>query len=214
MEPANSVDVAFVVTGQTVPREHNYALYGALSRAMPQVHGCDWLGIHGIAARQLGERLDLGRGGRLRVRVPAARIPEMLTLVGRELDVAGNVVRVGNPTIEPLVPAAVLDARIVVIRLTGGLPKPFNREVFEARFLAEAQRQLAEVGVTAELAISGRQRIAVGGQRVVGCSLRAGGLSAEHSIALQTAGIGGKRTMGCGIFRPARIKQARQQVAA
>jgi hypothetical protein len=39
------------------------------------------------------------------------------------------------------------------------------------------------------------------------------GLSADDSLKLQICGLGGKRTMGCGIFRPARIKVQAKQVA-
>jgi CRISPR-associated protein Cas6 len=44
----------------------------------------------------------------------------------------------------------------------------------------------------------------VAGKRVVGYSVRVAGLSAEQSFRLQSAGLGGKRAMGCGIFRPTR----------
>lgn len=208
------VDLSFQVSGAIVPADHAYAAYGGISRLLPQVHGADWIGIHGISGRYANGRLAIDRGGRLRLRVPSARIPEMLALVGQVLDIAGHRVRIGNPTVEPLVPAAILDARIVVIRLTNGLPKPFDAEVFQTRFLAEARRQLVALDIRGELAIIGRQRIAVGGQRVVGCSLRCAGLSAEHSLVLQASGLGGKRTMGCGIFRAARIKQGVKQAAA
>ncbi len=205
------VDLSFPIRGTVVPRDHGYALYGALSRALPCVHGADWIAIHGIAAKQADSNLTLERMGRLRIRVPSERLGELLALTGTTIEVAGHPIEIGVPTIHPLVPAAILDARLVVIRLTGGIPKPFDNEAFERRFLAESRRQLAALGATGELVISGRQSLRVGGQRVIGCSVRVGGLSSEDSIKLQIGGIGGKRTMGCGVFRPARIKQ-RQQI--
>jgi CRISPR/Cas system CSM-associated protein Csm4 (group 5 of RAMP superfamily) len=39
------------------------------------------------------------------------------------------------------------------------------------------------------------------------------GLSPDDSLKLQIHGLGGKRTMGCGIFRSARIKMKVRQVA-
>ena len=201
------VDMSFPIRGTTVPRDHGYALYGALSRAIPAVHGADWIAIHGIAAKQADATLTFERAGRLRIRVPSDRIGELLVLAGSSIEVAGHRVEIGVPTVHPLLPAAILDARLVVIRLTGGIPKPFDNEAYERRFLAEARRQLAALGTTGELVISGRQCLRVGGQRVIGCSVRVGGLSSDDSIKLQIEGIGGKRTMGCGVFRPARIKQ-------
>jgi CRISPR-associated protein Cas6 len=178
-----------------------------LSRAIPSLHGADWIAVHGITARKADDKLDLEHAGRLRIRVPSTRIGELLALAGTSLEIAGHPVEIGAPTVHPLVSAATLDARLVVIRLTGGIPKPFDREAFERRFLAESRRQLAALGATGELVISGRQSLRVGGQRVIGCSVRIGGLSADDSIKVQSTGIGGKRTMGCGVFRPARIKQ-------
>jgi CRISPR-associated protein Cas6 len=58
------------------------------------------------------------------------------------------------------------------------------------------------------LEIRGRGRIRVGGQQVIGCAVRISDLSAEDSVRLQIDGLGGKRAMGCGLFRPARWKQA------
>ena len=207
------VDMSFPIRGRTIPRDHGYALYGALSRVLPSVHGADWIAIHGIAAQQADANLSLERAGRLRIRVPSERIGEMIALAGTSIEIAGHSVEIGAPTVHPLVPAAILDARLVVIRLTGGIPKPFDNEVFERRFLAEAHRQLAALGATGELVISGRQSLRVGGQRVIGCSVRVGGLSSDDSIKLQIEGIGGKRTMGCGVFRPARIKQQIRKAA-
>ena len=207
------VDMSFPIRGKTIPRDHGHALYGALSRAIPSVHGADWIAIHGIAAKQADENLTLERAGRLRIRVPSDRIGELLALAGTSVEIAGHPVEIGAPTVHPLVPAAILDARLVVIRLTGGIRKPFDNEAFERRFLAEARRQLAALGATGELVISGRQSLRVGGQRVIGCSVRVGGLSCDDSIKLQVEGIGGKRTMGCGVFRPARIKQQIRKAA-
>jgi CRISPR-associated protein Cas6 len=208
------VDLAFPVRGRAIPRDHGYALYGAVNRLLPSVHGATWIGIHGIAAKLANsEELTLEPMGTLRVRVPTDKIGELLALAGATLDVAGRRVEVGAPTVQTLTPAATLDARIVVIRLTGGLTKPFDPAVFEQRFVAEAQRQLVAHEIRGDLELCGRQSLSVGGQRVIGHSLRVLGLSPDDSLKLQIHGLGGKRTMGCGIFRPARIKVKVQQVA-
>ena len=99
-----------------------------------------------------------------------------------------------------------------MIRLTGGVPKPFDRNAFETRFLAEAHRQLIAHEIRGDLELSGRDSLRVGGRRVIGYAVRVLGLSPEHSLKLQSVGLGGKRTMGCGLFRPARIREAARQV--
>ncbi len=208
------VDLAFPVHGNTIPIDHGYPLYGAISRAVPDAHGAGWLAIHTISARLASPGLlDLQKLGTLRIRVPGERIQSLLGLTGASLDVAGNPVTLGAPTVHPLVPAATLDARLVVIKVTGGVGVPFNKEGFEAKFLAEARRQLEKRGIAGIVELCGRQRITVAGRRVIGYSMRVGGLSAEHSLTLQVHGIGGKRTMGCGVFRPARIKERARQAA-
>lgn len=214
MSVTSHVDLAFPARGRTVPRDHGYALYGALSRLIPSIHGADWIAIHGISGSpQNAEVLTLASTSALRVRAPAAKIAELLVLTGATLELAGQQVELGAPTVHELAPVSVLDARLVVIRLTGGIPRPFDRAEFERRFVAEAQRQLVAHGVRGDLELSGRQSLGVGGQRVVGHSVRVLGLSADDSLKLQTCGLGGKRTMGCGIFRPARIKVQVKQVA-
>jgi CRISPR-associated protein Cas6 len=202
------VDLAFPAHGQTLPRDHGYALYGALSRAVPDVHGADWIGIHGIAGRKAttADLLDLTSVGMLKVRAPTDRISQLLALTGAEIHIAGHAVRLGPPSVHAIQPVSSLDARLVVIRLTGGVGTPFNPEIFDQRFEAEAKRQLERIGVRAELALRGRRSVSVAGQRIIGHSVRVIGLSAEHSVLLQVHGIGGKRTMGCGIFRPTRMK--------
>lgn len=206
---ATHIDLVFPVRGERLSRDHGYALYGALSRAMPSVHGADWLGVHSIPGKLKGvDVIDLEGESRLRLRVPVARVADVLGLSGCALEVGGSKLVVGAPTIHQLRPAAVLDARLVVIRVTGGAGKPFDRDGFAQRFLAEASRQLARLEVSGTIDLRGRGRIRVGGQRVIGYAVRIADVSPDDSVRLQIHGLGGKRRMGCGLFRPARWKQA------
>jgi|JI10StandDraft_1071094.scaffolds.fasta_scaffold18041_4 CRISPR-associated protein Cas6 len=202
------VDLAFPVRGTTVPRDHAYALYGALSRAQPDLHGQAWLGVHSIPGRLKDGDLDLSTGSYLRLRIPTERIAALLPLAGATLEVHGRPVTLGAPTIHALRPVAALDAHLVVIRLTNGVKRPFDKDEFNQRFAAEAQRQLDRLGVKGEFALRGRRSITVGGQRIMGHAVGVTGLTAEHSLLLQIHGLGGKRSMGCGLFRPAKLKLA------
>lgn len=207
-------DLEFPVQGQTLPRDHGYALYGALSRVIPSVHGASWIAIHGIVGTRASSNIGARDGtGILRVRVPAEKIGELIPLAGATLDVAGHLVTLGAPVLHALTSVAALNARLVVIRFTGGIAKPFDRAAFDERFVAEAQRQLVKHEIRGDLELCGRQSLRVGGQRIVGHSVRVIGLSPDDSLKLQIHGLGGKRTMGCGIFRPARIKAKAKQAA-
>jgi CRISPR-associated protein Cas6 len=209
MQQSSHVDLVFSVKGRTLARDHGYALYGALSRAVPSLHGTSWLSVHPIPGRLIDpQTLDLEGGSQLRLRLPVEHIGQVLGLTDAILEVSGSRLELGPPTVQQLRPAAILDARLVVIKLTEGPSKPFDPAAFAQRFLAEAHRQLARHGIAGVAEVRGRGRITVGGRRVIGFAVRVAELSPEHSIALQIHGLGGKRSMGCGVFRPSRWKAA------
>lgn len=202
------VDLAFPVRGTTLPRDHAYALYGALSRAMPGLHGATWLGVQSIPGRLVNDELDIKSGSYLRLRVPTDKIGELLPLAGSTIEVQGRTLKLNAPTIHTLTSAAALDAHLVVIRFTGGVAKPFDKAAFNERFAAEVHRQMERIGVKGTMTLRGRRSIAVGGQRIIGHAVGVTGLSEDHSLLLQAHGLGGKRRMGCGLFRPARVALA------
>jgi CRISPR-associated protein Cas6 len=208
------VDVSFSLSGRSFPLDHGYCLYGAISRRLPGLHGARWLGVHPLSGKRLdANHLVLGQRPELRLRIPLEHIPSVLPLVGCSLDIAGHPLMVGVPTIHGLDPSTSLDARLVVIKLTC-IARRHNDEIdrdvidgkeLEQRYLAEGRRQLDKLEVTGEIALTGRRSVKVAGRRVVGFSVRVTGLSEAGSIRLQEEGLGGKRAMGCGIFRPTRI---------
>jgi CRISPR-associated protein Cas6 len=75
---------------------------------------------------------------------------------------------------------------------------------FAERYAAEIRRQLDAIGIGQSFELRGRRSVTVAGRRVVGYSVRIIGLGADESITLQEKGIGGKRRMGCGVFRGTR----------
>lgn len=212
------VDLAFAIRGQRIPHDHGYAVYGALCHALPGFHKCGWLGVHPISGHPDGGGfLELHKRTSLILRLPTERIADALPLAGRTLSISGESIEVGLPMVRPLVPAPTLDSRLVVIKLTNVPRKESAGKSGEtsldvvgtaARFQAELSRQLATVGVRGEVAICGRGRMTVGGRQVVGYSVRVSGLDADASLRLQEHGLGGKRAMGCGIFRKTRGPQA------
>lgn len=200
------VDLAFSLLGTGsahLPRDHGHALYGALCRELPALHGAEWLGVHPIGGLPLDrDTLRLDRGSQLRLRLPAARIADVLRLAGKRLEVAGSAIRIGAPTVYALAPANELDARLVLVKLTrSGAP---YADVFADRYRIELARQLSALGIDRPLELCGLRRITVGGRRLAGYAVRVRDLEPAESLRLQEAGLGGKRRMGCGIFRPTR----------
>jgi CRISPR-associated protein Cas6 len=196
-----SVIVHFPVQGRQLPADHGYALYSAVTRQLPALHGASWLGLELLSGIPWREGIIVlpTRGAHLRLRLPADHYGQVLPLVGRRLDISGHPIRLGIPTARPLSPAPSLYARCVTIKKFTE-PEPF---------LDAARRQLDALGLTTTLELptdeQGRPRrriITIQGKHVVGFSLAAHGLNDEDSLRLQTSGIGGRRAMGCGLFNP------------
>jgi CRISPR-associated protein Cas6 len=189
------VDLWFPITGRTLPSDHGYALYGALCRVVPQLHHAASWALHTLRGDPIAPGIiSLSRSPRLGVRLPSDQIHVVLPLVGRTLDIRGHVVVLGSPTVITLAPHAALSARIVTI-------KPF---LDPEAFTAGLRRQLTELDPTAaetKITLGARKVLAIDGRKVVGFSVRLFGLSDASSLAVQEHGIGGRRKMGCGVFR-------------
>lgn len=202
--------VEFPIRGERLPADHGYALYGAISRLLPELHQADWLGIELISGVQWNKGIIVlpTRNAISRLRLPAEKFGAVLPLAGKRLDIAGHPIRFGIPLARPLTPASSLYARIVTI-------KPYTEA---PDFLAAAQRQLEALDINAKLELprpeNARHRriITIRGKKVVGFSLVAHDLGDEDSIKLQSIGLGGRRAMGCGIFNPIVSKQREEKI--
>lgn len=192
--PTDRLDLEFALAGTVVPRDHGYALFGAIARVLGDLHGASWLAVHPLPGvpRPDGLLALQPRRGGLQLRVEPAQIPRVLALAGKTLDIDGHRVHVGVSRIYPLRPASSLTARMVVIK---GFqePEPFAEAV---------KRQLGTLGVTAEVEVGRRRVVTIAGDKVVGFGLTLRGLSDEASLVVQRAGIGGRQRMGCGVFGP------------
>lgn len=208
------VDLEFPVRGETVPADHGYGLFGALCRVLPWVHDERGVGVHPLRGRLIGGRaLALTPSSRLSVRLPASRIHEALPLAGQTLDLDGAPLRAGVPSIRPLRPVSALIGRLVVIK---GFQEP-------GPFLDAARRQAEALGLGGRLSLVARSnagslegatgRVAgepirrtlrVRDKTIVGFALALTELTAEESLRVQEAGLGGRRRFGCGLFVPLR----------
>lgn len=80
-----SVTVHFPVQGRQLPADHGHALYSAITRQLPALHGASWLGIELISGVPWREGIIVlpTRGASLRLRIPADRYGQVLPLAGR-----------------------------------------------------------------------------------------------------------------------------------
>ncbi len=222
------VDLVFMVHGTTIPADHGYPLFSAISMVLPTAHaspdGQDGFAILPINGRLAGDRrLSLTPESRLVLRVRQDHVAGFLVLAGKTLPLPGSPVAVGVPHVSPLEPSRSLVSRMVTIKV---------RDVRESapehaeEFLAAARRKIGEMGIRdADVQLCGRSRdnsfegkqgadlarspwirrtVVVRGKRIVGYALKVSGLSPADSLKLQVEGLGGRRHFGCGVFVPAR----------
>lgn len=225
------VDLSFRVVGQSLPLDHGYALYAAVSRVLgPELHESNGIGIFAVRGLPVGDGLlRLDDHSRLMIRTHTDYIPKLLGLAGKQLDVDGHRFRIGVPVTCPIVPAARLVSRVVVIKLAeprtgdGDLPGLVTPEAF----LESLRKKLydpppAGLGLSREveaaipLRRSGphageptRRVLRIKDKKVVGYAVMLSGLTAEESVKVQEEGVGGRRHMGCGLFLPARNGEER-----
>jgi len=185
------IDLAFPVQGKTIPVDHGYALYGALSRVCPQLHHTEDAAVQMIRGRYCGEGLlALSPASSLKLRIPAGNLLHYITLAGKSIEVDGHVIRLGIPTPYLLQPKTVLYSHLVTTKNGND----------EERFSAEIVNQLESLSIWGKLAIGKRRTFKVHDRQIVGYSVLVSELTAEESLTLQEKGLGGRRKMGCGVF--------------
>jgi CRISPR-associated protein Cas6 len=188
------VDLAFPIQGDRIPADHGYSLYAALSQVQASLHRAPWLGIHPVKGMAAGANLRLPRRSKLRLRLPADRVGEVLPLVGQTIAVGDARIRLGAPQLTPLRPAVTLYSRLVIIK---GFMEP-------GPFGAAVQRQLDALGAKCKTTLGPRRTLRVKDRVIVGHAVWLTELSAEESVNVQERGLGGRRHMGCGVFTPVR----------
>jgi len=188
------VDNTMPVSSQSaIACDHGYHLYSALSKTLTVVHSENGIAIHPIRGRQIGDRLmQLMPWSRLQIRTPQDRIGELVSLAGQQIRIGDRPLRLGVPSVRALIPSTAIRSRMVTIK---GFMDPET--------LAEAvRRQLdaLEIGEQAIFTVGKRRTIRIRNKEVVGFEVILEGLTAQESIAIQEAGIGGRRHLGCGVF--------------
>lgn len=197
------VDLVFRIMGKTIPADHGYSLYSAISHLIPSIHERKDILIKTLPGVLDGVgRLALPPRIRLRIRLPVNFIPEAYKLAGQSLEIGREKIKIGIPQIQPLRPFRNLYARTVVIR---GFLQP---DVF----IEAVQRQLNSYQIKCKLSLypetrSSRRTLRIKDYTVIGFGVLLENLSDEDSIKVQTGGLGGKKKMGCGFFLPARGQQ-------
>lgn len=206
------IDLAFTIRAEKpVPVDHGYALYGAVSRLLPDVHRENGIALHPLRGRQIGDRmLMLMPWSTLTLRVADGQIAPLLPLAGKALRLGDATLRLGVPEVHALIPAPTLRSRLVIIKVAHVDPAS---ALDEPQFLPAARKQLDTLGISPAATLHVprdrhsrpcRRTLRIKQREIVGYELIVEGLSAEESLTLQERGLGGRRHMGCGVFVPVR----------
>src|ERR1017187_7666577 len=111
------LDYVYPLLGTTIPADHGYLLYAAVSQLLPELHltkaaaadpANPWarVAIHPIKGTLIGNRtLRINEGSRLGIRVPYSLAPKLLGLSGKPLRLGPATVRLGIPAAKGLLPA-------------------------------------------------------------------------------------------------------------
>lgn len=194
------IDAAFPARGDDIPLDHGYPLLGALSRVVPALHEARHWGVHPIFGQRRGPGvLGLTDRSYVKLRIPAEDTGKILPLAQQDLELDGARIRLGVPRMFSLMPAPRLKARIVTI-------KGFHED--PDAFVLALRRQLAQVpglGQDPEridIQLGPRRVLRARSHKVVGWAVALTGLEASASLAVQIAGLGGRRHLGAGLFVP------------
>ncbi len=194
------VDLSYKIDCKQIPTRHAWELSQALYQALPWIKNETEVGIHQIHGAASGngwerpadgELIHLSKRTRMQLRVPAARIDDANKLVGKTLDVAGQSVIVGKMTSKIIDPFSTIFSRYIVV--TPGMS--------EDDFLQWVVEELTARDIQARKLLCGMgHEIEANGEKIETRSLMIADLDVAASVALQEAGIGSHRHLGCGIF--------------
>lgn len=202
--PNPYIDLKFPVSGHTIPLNHGYPLYSAISHQFPVIHDLTTLSIHPITGKpEFPQLLHLTEDSYLCLRLPINQVPLIYRLAGKTLTLNKHKIRLGLPESQIITPHHHLYSRLVIIR---GFDEPHA-------FLEAAQRQLNQRNISATLNLITRpegepirRTIEIKGKTLIGYGVKISDLSKQDAISLQEQGIGGKHKMGCGVFTPVKHK--------
>ena len=183
--------------------DHAYALYCAVSQALPWFESESGVALHTLHGAESGngwvrpykedELLYLSKRTRLRLRLPQSRFEDAKALEGQTLVIGDCAVKINRPAIRTLSTQTTLFTRSLVSEDTAT----------ENEFLQHATDLLNAEGIHPQRMMGGRQHIIkTPNKSLYARSLMIVDLAFNESIQLQQNGLGEGQKMGCGIFLP------------
>ena len=200
--PDDVFDVAFKLVGNRLAVDHAQSLADAVCANLPdETHSK--IGIHQIRVAESGngwERpgseggmLYLSLRTRLVLRVNQKVYEDVLQLCGSELDVEGQLLKVGTSRVRKL--------SLLTTLFSHGIA--CDEAQAENDFLADMASALLAMGTRVKKMICGTTgTVRTDGSSIFTRALMVADLTSPESVLLQQRGIGSGRLIGCGLFIP------------
>jgi len=180
----------FPVRTGKVPQDNGYALFSALCREVPPLHGRYDIQIAPLRGTRCDDdkNIRMDRGSILHIRGITAEEALKIQGCGR-LFVGDQVLFLDPCRMRALVPSPLLVSRLTILPDMVG----------EMEFLATLGG-LVPTGTQVRL---GRKRaLSYKGRKYLGYSVVLTGLTSDDSLRIQERGIGKFTSQGCGVFYP------------
>lgn len=215
--PLDVVDLAFRIRCRTIRLDHAHALAQAIHIALPWFSSEAEAGLHLIHGAESGngwmrpeEDADAllypSRRTRMTLRLPSSRLEQARALSGRELDIGGHGIRLGDSDVRPFSILPTQFSRHVAIDDVASVDTSNAGEAQdESLFLERVDQELRQLGIEVRKLLCGKSHILRFPHGVLLTrSVMIADLEPAEALLLQRYGIGAARKMGCGLFIPHR----------
>jgi len=188
------IDLAFDISGGTLPLTYPFALWTELVRHVPQLADNESIGVLPLRAAESESGVLLSKRSKLVLRIPMKLSEELMTkLTGKLLDLCGIPIQLGTGKTRQIAPYPTLHAQQVASTED------------EEPFMESVRAQLDEMFIACNLICGMRRTIGAKELSIHGYSLVVHALKPEASLRLQSYGLGKGRCFGCGIFLPYKV---------
>lgn len=186
------VDVAFGVTGQDLPRGHEWPLFREIARVVPWIAKTPRAGILPVRGPRTAEGgVMITQRSRIVIRLPRDRVCSASAIERERLRVGGASITMGEGTFRKHQPSATLYS-----------PRVSTGEADELRFLSDIEEELLALGIRGRLICGRRLEVELEEGRATAFPVAVHDLRDADSLLLQRAGLGRGQPVGCGLLVP------------
>ena len=186
------VDVAFEVSGESLPGDFEWPLFREIARVLPWIAKTPRAGILPVKGPRTPEGgIMITRRSRIVIRLPRDRVCSASALERASLQVGGATLTVGEGSFRKHLATPTLYS-----------PRVTTGEADETRFMAVVEEEIAALGARGRIICGRRVEVELAEGRVTAYPVAVHDLREPDSLLLQRAGLGRGREVGCGLLVP------------